>query len=70
MARGSGSALGGSTGSGWGGRGVELRSQVSERAVRGRGSRWRRCKAKGFLSPARKRVLTRSGSLSGFDLAR
>ena len=50
---------------GCGGRGVELRSRVSEREVRGRGSRWRMCGAKGFLSSARKRVLTRSGSLSG-----
>ena len=43
---------------------------ISEREVRDRGSRWRMCGAKGFLSPARKRVLTRSGSLSGFDFAK
>ena len=36
-ARASGSALGASTGAGRGGRGVELRSRVREREVRGRG---------------------------------
>ena len=49
---------------------MELRLRVSEREVRGQGSRWRMCGAKGFLCPARKRVLTRSGSLSGLDFAR